>query len=74
VRRQLAQAAAWTNDTELLAKLVEVVSVLAAEQRIRKPIDIPRPEWLRRGNARDGFAHAANVMKANAGRVRRVGA
>lgn len=75
-RRRLEQARLWTNNTELLAMLVEVVSVLASEQRLGKPIDVPRPEWLRSGAAsrrggRDGYARAANVMKANAaGRVR----
>jgi hypothetical protein len=30
-------------ETELLAQAVEVVSVLAADRRLKKPIQIPRP-------------------------------
>lgn len=32
--------------TELLAQMVEVTSVLAADKRLRKPVHIPRPAHL----------------------------
>lgn len=34
---------AWSTDTELLARLVEEVSVLAADKRRKKPLEVPRP-------------------------------
>ena len=49
VRRELERARLWTNNTELLAMLVEVMSVLASERRMSKPIEVPRPKWLRKG-------------------------
>jgi hypothetical protein len=33
----------WTVEDELLAQLIEEVSILAAEQRRKKPRQIPRP-------------------------------
>lgn len=89
IRRQLEQSRLWTNNTELLAMLVEVMSVLASERRISKPIEVPRPKWLgknrrgaaagRFGDSADGtngnpFRRAAQVMMANATAHRRAGA
>jgi len=33
----------WTAELELMAQLVEVVSIQAAEMKLRKPIKVPRP-------------------------------
>lgn len=32
--------------TELLARLIEVVSVIAARYKLKKPIEVPRPDHL----------------------------
>lgn len=34
----------WTAYHELLAQLIEIVSIPAAEMRLQKPIKIPRPQ------------------------------
>jgi hypothetical protein len=76
VRRQLARAKEWTADTELLAKIFEEISILAAEHRRKKPVQIPRPDHLRprarRKSVRagepnpEGIKHAIGVLTANA--------
>lgn len=40
---QSAQINGWTTETELLAQLIEEVSILAADRRRDKPTSIPRP-------------------------------
>lgn len=42
-RIQSAQIAGWTKETELLAQLIEEVSILAADRRREEPTYIPRP-------------------------------
>lgn len=39
----------WTVEVELLAQLIEVVSIGTAERAIREPIRIPRPDWMQPG-------------------------
>jgi hypothetical protein len=79
IRRMLREAKAWTLDHELLAQIKEEISILAAEHRRKKPVEVPRPEHVRRGARRkpvkvgepnpEGFAHAIGVLKMNAKRV-----
>lgn len=38
----------WRVETELLAQLVEVMSVLASERRLKKPLEVPRPDSVTR--------------------------
>jgi hypothetical protein len=76
----LREAKTWTLDHELLAQIKEEISILAAEHRRKKPVEVPRPEHVR-SNARrrrpvkvgepnpEGFAHAIGVLKMNAKRV-----
>ena len=35
--------APWTAELELMAQLIEMTSVLAADRRIKKPVKVPRP-------------------------------
>jgi hypothetical protein len=44
---------------ELLAQLVEITSVVAADKRLKKPITIPRPDHIQRQNkaAKSGVDH-----------------
>ncbi|WP_406153247.1 hypothetical protein OG217_05860 [Streptomyces sp. NBC_01023] len=42
-RIQSAQINGWTKETELLAQLIEEVSILAADRRREEPTSIPRP-------------------------------
>lgn len=45
-----AQAAAWPAATELLAQLVELTAVLAADMRLKgQPRRVPRPGFLAGG-------------------------
>lgn len=75
IRQQIAESRSWTVDTELLAKILEEISILAAERRRKKPVEIPRPEHLTRRRRKPvkvgepnpaGFAHAVGVLKQNA--------
>lgn len=59
----------WSIQTELLAQLVEVTSVSTAGRRLRKPIEIQRPDSLRPHNETTGF-RAALAQAQSAGRVR----
>ncbi len=34
----------WTAELELMAQLIEIVSIQAAEMKLRKPIKVPRPK------------------------------
>lgn len=58
----------WTLNTELLAQLIEEVSILAAEQRRRKPRKVPRPAHLT--GEEGGVKRAVNVLKGSQRRVR----
>ncbi|WP_416875966.1 hypothetical protein [Kitasatospora sp. SC0581] len=57
----------WGLTQELLAQLVELVSVLAAEHRLRRPVELPRPAYLGAGRAREwdgkGMARAVAVLR-----------
>lgn len=77
LRRQMAEAKDWSVDTELLAQIKEEISILAAEHRRKKPVEVPRPPHMRHGGRRrepvkvgepnpEGFAHAVGVLKRNA--------
>lgn len=76
-RQQAAQAKAWDSTAELLAQLVDLTAILAADRRIQgDPPKVPRPDWIRRGPAQrgqraagpgqDGYAHAIGVLRASA--------
>lgn len=76
----LREAKQWTLDHELLAQIKEEISILAAEHRRKKPVEVPRPDHVRRGARRrkpvsvgepnpEGFAHAIGVLKMNAKRT-----
>lgn len=64
----------WTVETELLAQLIEEVSVLAADMRRKKPREVPRPKHLRSNRTggtadpheatRKGIAVLASTRKA----------
>jgi hypothetical protein len=75
-RRRMAEAVAWPAATELLAQLVELTAIVAADMRLKgDPRKIPRPEFLTRGDGaaggggaagrRDGFKQAIGVLKAS---------
>lgn len=74
IRRELTQAKQWTIETELLAKIFEEISILAAERRRKKPVELPRPEHMRKrrrkpvraGHQQEGIKHAVSVLMANA--------
>lgn len=56
----------WTNDTELLAQVLEMVSVVASERQIKEPVQIKRPSWLAQlSQSRNPFADAINRMRAS---------
>ncbi|MFG2907379.1 hypothetical protein ACGF13_20225 [Kitasatospora sp. NPDC048286] len=69
LRRDGAEIGAdrWGLTQELLAQLVELVSVLAAEHRLRRPVELPRPAYLSAGRRpeRDGtgMARAVAVLR-----------
>lgn len=69
-------------ETELLAQIKEEISILAAERRRKKPVEVPRPEHLRPKRRTpvkvgqpnpEGFSHAVGVLKRNARFVHRSG-
>lgn len=73
IREQLRLAQTWTLEHELLAQIKEEISILAAEHRRKKPVEVPRPDHVR-GSARrkpvrageanpEGFRHAVDVMR-----------
>lgn len=70
LRRRLREMRLWTNDTELLAQILEMTSVMASRMQLRKPVDVPRPEWMRPSGSA-GIAHAMSVLTSTARRVRR---
>lgn len=46
-RERRREGGEWGTDTELLAQVVELMSVLASDHRTRKPVEVPRPAWVR---------------------------
>jgi hypothetical protein len=70
VRQRLREMRMWTNDTELLAQILEIGSVIASRHQIAKPREIPRPDWMKPSGS-DGFQQAINVLRSTARRVRR---
>ncbi|MFD7450368.1 hypothetical protein [Kitasatospora sp. NPDC059827] len=72
LRRDGAEVGAdrWGLTQELLAQLVELVSVLAAEHRLRRPVELPRPAYLRAGR---GHEHAGQGMARAVAVLRRTG-
>jgi hypothetical protein len=66
LRERLMQERSWTISTELLAQLVEEVSILAADHRRKKPREVPRPDHLKRRKIRaedvDGSASVAPAV------------
>ncbi|RGD62036.1 hypothetical protein DR950_33675 [Kitasatospora xanthocidica] len=69
LRRDEAEVGAdrWGLTQELLAQVVELLSVLAAEHRLRRPVELPRPAHLSTGRARGrdgkGMARAVAVLR-----------
>lgn len=75
-RRRMAEAASWPVSTELLAQLVELTGVLAADMRLKgEPRKVPRPKHLTVGGRsdrdrstadgqQDGFKQAIGVLKS----------
>jgi hypothetical protein len=52
----------WTVEHELLAQLIEEVSVLAADHRRKKPRSIPRPGAPGEAATDAGIKHAVGVL------------
>ncbi len=58
----------WTAYHELLAQLIELTSVTAADHRIKKPLKVPRPQQVKAGSQRvpsQRVRRAADVPAAN---------
>ncbi|MGW4694868.1 hypothetical protein ACWEO1_21120 [Kitasatospora cineracea] len=78
LRRPAADAGTdrWGLTEELLAQLVEMVSVFAADRRLLKPVELPRPAHLKaagreRGGDAQGMARAVGVLRRSGRAVRR---
>lgn len=71
-RRENPDTPMWGFDQELLAQLVEEVSILAADYRRKKPREVPRPtspeQAAKKRSNHGGLLSAAMTH----GRVRRV--
>ncbi len=52
----------WSTNTELLARLVEEISILSSDRRRKKPLEIPRPGTLIRA-ADEKVAHRTRGVK-----------
>ncbi|WP_406205311.1 hypothetical protein OH807_30630 [Kitasatospora sp. NBC_01560] len=64
----------WGLTQELLAQAVELISVMAAERRLRQPIELPRPAHMRAGHSNeDGMARAVAVLRGTTRRAARGG-
>ncbi|MFB8235529.1 hypothetical protein ACFC58_03165 [Kitasatospora purpeofusca] len=69
LRRHAAEVGAdrWGVTQELLAQAVELISVVAAERRLSKPVELPRPAHLRADvphpDGADGMARAVAVLR-----------
>lgn len=66
----------WTTRDELLARLLEETSVLAADKRRKKPLELPRPASIREAEEEakptvNGLTGLVAMAEA-AGRVRHV--
>ncbi|MCC9309140.1 hypothetical protein LN042_18975 [Kitasatospora sp. RB6PN24] len=59
----------WGLTQELLAQLVEVVSVVAAERRLKQPVDLPRPAHLRPAASEAGMGRAVGVLRGSTRKV-----
>ncbi|MBO2461666.1 hypothetical protein [Actinomadura violacea] len=57
-------ARAWPVDAELLAQVIEEISVLAADHRRRKPREVPRPEKPKPEPERRGEEGVVDVAPA----------
>lgn len=68
-REVLRQHREWPVEVELLAQLIEEVSILVAERRRRRPREVPRPDYLKRSHGA-GIAHAIGVLKQAAQAMR----
>lgn len=70
IRLQMAQAQAWDSQTELIAQLLEVTRIMAADMRTKgEPQKVERPEFLTRPPVRPGdrdaaFKQAISLLKA----------
>lgn len=64
--RPAGQPETWTKTHELLATLVEVMSVSAAERRLKKPIEVPRPRPPKRRPVAQAEQRRANEKAAGA--------
>jgi hypothetical protein len=62
----------WTMDTELLARVVDEVSILAADRRRRAPVQTPRPTSVTRAGQGKGVRSLV-AQAAAQGRVRVTG-
>lgn len=63
----------WDTQTELLAQVVEVVSVLASDHRFREPRKVPRPPWLEEARRQASVSSPAEIidfMARSRGRAR----
>lgn len=63
----------WGQDLELMAQLVEEVSVLAADHRRKKPRTIPRPKTLTAGRKVNGHQAMLAAVKRRQDQVRYAG-
>lgn len=74
--REAGDEAVWTVETELLTCVLEEVSVLAADHRRKRPLEIPRPGAVQRARDRSGGGAQARGLRglvavaADAGRLR----
>lgn len=74
VRDQLRRARLWGTEHELAAQQVELLSVIASDMRLRKPREVPRPDWTTGRSdperAAAATAHAVNVLRQTRRMVR----
>lgn len=59
----------WGYLEELVAQLIELTSVMAAERRLAKPIEAPRPDHIKPAKKGKGmgFREMLAHLKANGG-------
>jgi hypothetical protein len=65
----------WTTEMELLAQVIEEVSVLAADHRRKEPRLVPRPGHVQRGGGThaDPYKRGVAMLAATTRQVRRAG-
>ena len=68
---RLAPSEVWTGEMQLLALLIEVVSIKVAGKGLKKPIDIPRPGKGKNGSKRQGTDQPDTVRQTPEGGLRR---